>query len=210
MTCSRRAAPSRVLPCRTPLYPRPLRVRPRPVPVAARLLIRVALEPVVPAGEDRGAADVLREPALPRRLPHYIVVDPEVADVERPVHPAPPVLLDAHDAVRVPLHGVPGDLDVRGGRNQNPRAPEPRQEPKSIPPHHVPSDDCVVADLVKDPHPQVILRRVPLIKSADVLDVGPEAGAKVIMDPVIPHHQPVGPHELGPTSLPARVESRLV
>ena len=100
---------------------------------------------------------------------------------------AAPILLDAHDAVLVLLDHVAVDLDVGRVRDQDAGAVGPRADPiEAVPADGVVADRGLVADLVEDAGVGVVLPQVALLQRVDVVDVGPEARAPVVVLVVVP------------------------
>src|SRR5690606_17026126 len=95
---------------------------------------------------------------------------------------------DAVTAVGGDRHGVAVHLDVRTVLDQDLGAPEPGVETQPVVPRHVVADHRGVADLVLDAALGVPLHQVVLVERVDVVDVGPETGAGVVVHVVVAHN----------------------
>ena len=117
------------------------------------------------------------------------------------------VLLDAPDAIAVVGEDVAVDLDVGGGGNEDAGAPEPVAAAEAVADDGVVANDGRIANLMEDARIDVVGDVVTLDEGIEVVDVGPEAGADVIVDEVIADDEAASPNELGAAGLPFPVEA---
>ena len=102
---------------------------------------------------------------------------------------------------------LPSDLDVprRDHLDAGARRPVRPVPAGPISPDDVVADRRVVADLVEDAAPFVVFDAVVLVDGMNVVDVGPEARAPIVMREVVPNHQPDRPDPLRSAGTPERV-----
>src|SRR4029450_3311879 len=101
---------------------------------------------------------------------------------------------------------VAEDLDVRRGVDEDPGAVDPAVERgvEARPANDVVADDCVEARLVEDARPPRPLHFVPVVERSDVVPVGPEAQAVLVMGVVVAYDGIAGARNLDRCGVPTR------